>query len=582
MYNSINPINITYRNPRQANPLNNQEGQNAEQTPVSYEQGSRGNNREFPNGTKVAIDYTKNTVNISQIVADFKSTVIAIGAPDDISDEVNSYLSLVERESKKQNPSREIIFSNLINASKISDKYIHQELSKKNGNAPKNVVEGWIDALFKQKVDLKADPTQINPDFQLDIPERKKPASAQIQDAQPENLVKQDVFESSKQAENSDFKTQIREIQPFAREIPKQDTLEIPAADDTPYVSDTQYVQQISNQPKSINNNDDTIEFKTIGPAQNIQISQIEQPEPQTVQLVENYTEGEDFEAPEVNSLDEVLNEEIAISQPIQLIETSKPQKPQYVSSEHDRVLSKSLKEAKTFLTLDDDPASALETLNDALGEANEDTNPNLRAALHFERGKIFDDYDYVNYALRDFYEATKCEDNNLKSQAHLKMARIYDDYVDFEPALEHYQDAVGYSGEASNIRAQTKILTEMSSMFADRYDAESTRMLADLSIDAAYESGDAFLISKTYTQAGRNYEYLGEDFAALDSYKNAVKALNGAVEDIETYELCAQSYEDAAGVMDRLGNITKAENLLSKARLYRQRAQLAQMAEAV
>ena len=130
MYNLITPINITYRNPRQGYGSQTSEAQNQEQPAVSYEQGSRGGERQFPNGAKVAIDYTKNTINISQIVTDFKSTVLAINAPDDISQEVNSYLSLVEKESHKQNPSREIIVSNLKNASKISDEYIAKSLNK--------------------------------------------------------------------------------------------------------------------------------------------------------------------------------------------------------------------------------------------------------------------------------------------------------------------------------------------------------------------------------------------------------------------------------------------------------------------
>ena len=541
MYNSIHPINITYRNPRQSGSLSNPDAQNYEQTPVSYENGSNGNdNRQFPNGTKVAIDYTKNTVNISQIVTDFKSTVIAIGAPDDISDEVNSYLSLVEKESQKANPSREIIFSNLINASKISDAYIHQELSKKNGNAPKNVVEGWIDALFKQKVELKADATHINPDFQLDIPDKKR--AKQPQQTQKEPASNQDEFQKA---------------QPFAREIPKEDALHsMPESDtvldikpESVFDEQAQVEQQTSFiHPQKIKN-DDTIEFRVIEPANTqIQTQDIQPQDPE----------------------------------PALTEEQSRQNKPIYISSEYDRVLSGALKDAKTYLTLDDDPALALETLNNALGEANSETNENLRAALHFERGKIFDDYDYVNYALRDYYEATKCNDDNLKSQAHLRMARIYDDYVDFEPALDHYQDAVAYSGEASNLRAQAKILTEMSSMFADRYDLDSTQMLADLSLDAARETGDMMLLSKTYSTAGRNYEYLGEDFAALDSYKNATKAISALDDDYETCKMRAQYYEDAANIMDRLGNVAKSENLLSKARLYRQRAQLGQLSEAV
>lgn len=575
MYNSIHPINITYRNLKQSSPLSGSDEQNKEQAPVSYQNGSSGNNREFPNGTKVAIDYTKNTVNISQIVTDFKSTVIAIGAPEDISQEVNSYLSLVERESKKANPSRDIIYSNLINASKISDNYIYQELSKKKGNAPKNVVEGWIDALFKQKVDLKADPTQINPDYQLDIPNKKQVKTAvnetpsQIQEEQPSA----DVTNQTPLAQVLPDDEQTYEPQIFARQISPQDTLdtyesaELPTQDDT-QTSDLSYYKS--------EDSDDTISFKTIDlpDAQNIPVQEVSVEQPHTLANTDT--------APD---LDEVLNEEVNIAEPQVLHFVSNTKKPigvKYITNEHDRVLSGALKEAKGYLTIDDDPALALETLNDALGEANSDTNKNLRAALHFERGKIFDDYDYVSYALRDYYEATKTQDNNLKSQAHLKMARIYDDYVDFEPAVEHYQSALGYSGEASNTRAQTKILTEMATMFAQRYDLNSAKMLSELSLDAASESQDTLLLSKTYSAAAKNYEYLGEDFAALDCYKNAFKSLSTLEDDSEVYELRAQSYEDAAGVMDRLGNVSKSENLLSKARLYRQRAQLAQMSEAV
>lgn len=575
MYNSIHPINITYRNQRQSSPLSGSDEQNKEQAPVSYQNGSSGNNREFPNGTKVAIDYTKNTVNISQIVTDFKSTVIAIGAPEDISQEVNSYLSLVERESKKANPSRDIIYSNLINASKISDNYIYQELSKKKGNAPKNVVEGWIDALFKQKVDLKADPTQINPDYQLDIPNKKRVKTAanetpsQIQEEQPSA----DVTNQTPSAQVLPDDEQTYEPQIFARQISPQDTLdtyesaELPIQDDT-QTSDLSYYKS--------EDSDDTISFKTIDlpDTQNIPVQEVSVEQPHTLANTDT--------APD---LDEVLNEEVNIAEPQVLHFASNTKKPigvEYITNEHDRVLSGALKEAKGYLTIDDDPALALETLNDALGEANSDTNKNLRAALHFERGKIFDDYDYVSYALRDYYEATKTQDNNLKSQAHLKMARIYDDYVDFEPAVEHYQSALGYSGEASNTRAQTKILTEMATMFAQRYDLNSAKMLSELSLDAASESQDTLLLSKTYSAAAKNYEYLGEDFAALDCYKNAFKSLSTLEDDSEVYELRAQSYEDAAGVMDRLGNVSKSENLLSKARLYRQRAQLAQMSEAV
>ena len=93
----------------------------------------------------------------------------AINAPEDIAGEVNSYLGLVERESKKENPSREIILSNLRNASKISDRFIEDSLKK-----PSTVVEDWVNALFLQHVELKSDPSFVNEAFRVQIPENKK------------------------------------------------------------------------------------------------------------------------------------------------------------------------------------------------------------------------------------------------------------------------------------------------------------------------------------------------------------------------------------------------------------------------
>lgn len=544
MYNSINPINITYRNPKQGYASQTQDAQNQEQQPVSYENGSNGN-RHFPNGAKVAIDYTKNTINISQIVTDFKSTILAINAPDDISQEVGSYLSLVEKESQKANPSRDIIVSNLKNASRISDEYIAKSLNK-----PSRVVEGWIDALFMQNIELKSDPTHINPDFQLDIPDKKR---TKPQEAIPQNQENtQDVFE---------------QVQPFEKEV-EQSAQE-------PF----EQVQEPAVEKAQMPETADIVKNETEVLAQPVLESITDsdfEPEAPAIDAIEP-----EVEEPVKEFLIQTEQEEQVVNFPTEQ-EIKKTQKPKYITSEHDRVISKSLKEAKTLLTLEDDPAAALETLNDALGEITPETNKNLRAALHFERGKIFDDYDYVNYALRDFYEATKCDDNNLKLLAHVKMARIYDDYVEFEPAIEHYQDAVGFGGEADNLRAQTKILSEMASVYADRYDFDNTQMLSNLSIEAAKESNDPILLSQAYSNAGRNYEYIGEDFAALDSYKNAVKAIETYGEDVDLFEMRAQNYEDAANVMDRLGNVAKAENLLSKARLYRQRILLEQMSEAV
>lgn len=139
----------------------NQSRQN-EQTTNNYQRN------EFPNGQKVTIDYSKPTVNIAQIITDFKNTTSAIGASDEVTNEVQSYLKLIETQSEKANPNKQIIQSNLKNASQVLDAYITETLNK-----PSKVVEKWIDALFSQSIDYKSDPTAINPEFQVQLPEKK-------------------------------------------------------------------------------------------------------------------------------------------------------------------------------------------------------------------------------------------------------------------------------------------------------------------------------------------------------------------------------------------------------------------------
>lgn len=103
-------------------------------------------------GNKQTVDYLNGKVNISKIVVDFKNTLKAIGASQEVNEEVETYLKLVELQSVKENPSEKIIKSNLLNASVVLDGYITETLKK-----PSTVVKNWIDALLLQKVEYKSD-----------------------------------------------------------------------------------------------------------------------------------------------------------------------------------------------------------------------------------------------------------------------------------------------------------------------------------------------------------------------------------------------------------------------------------------
>ncbi len=118
------------------------------------------------------------SINIAQILKDFRNTAIAIGTPDDLKEEVYGYLELVEKQVTKDNPNKKLVKSNLTNASTILDGYISKTLDKDS-----KVVENWVDALFMQDVDFNYNEEDINPQYLVKFPEgstveNKKPVEA--------------------------------------------------------------------------------------------------------------------------------------------------------------------------------------------------------------------------------------------------------------------------------------------------------------------------------------------------------------------------------------------------------------------
>jgi hypothetical protein len=111
-------------------------------------------------------------INVSQIINDFRSTSNAVGAPDDISKEVNTYLDLIQTQAEKDIPNSKLIQSNLKNASQVLDGYISKTL-----NTQSNVVENWVDALFMQNIDYKANPNNVNENLKLHLENEEKQAA---------------------------------------------------------------------------------------------------------------------------------------------------------------------------------------------------------------------------------------------------------------------------------------------------------------------------------------------------------------------------------------------------------------------
>ncbi len=493
MYNSIYPININYRKHNQFNSPK-PDAENPDTSVVSEESKKQNT---FPNGAKVAIDYTKGQINISQVLMDFRNTILAINAPDDVRQEVSDYLNLVEKESHKENPSRDIIIANLKNASKISDAFITKSLKKTS-----NVVEGWIDALFLQKINLKADPDEINPDFLLEFPQSAK---EKIEKEKPSSFV----------------------LTPSG----KTDTVSIKN-------SSVSAIDVDDNLP-------DIAETSTANDFQVINDEDIE---------IEN-----EFEIDEEHDLNS--SQAVSPSPYAPLSDADIKARELYIS-------------AKNMPQTNQGDTDALNFLNEALGilSDSDSSNENIKAAIHFERGKIFDDYDYVDFALKDYWQATKAQELNLKSQAFFRSASIYDEFGEFSPALNNYLSAVAYSGEAENPNIQSKALSSIAGLYAKQFDSESTAEYSELAIDVAVDSNNENLIANTYSNSAQNFQYIGDNEKALNGYKNALKIFSNTQ---ESYEQIAYNYEQASLVMAKLGNQAKARKLQAKANLYYQKAQL-------
>lgn len=182
MFNALNPIKTTY-NPN-ANFIKKKEDEEQSSHAQEQEQQqsvqTRATNPDAPKFSVVpqpaqpvapvqpAPNPINYGVNIAQIIKDFKGTAQAIGASPELTEEVGAYLTLIEKESKKPEPSPQLIKSNLKNASGLLDAYISETLQK-----PSKVVLNWIEALFLQKVDYNYNTEDVNEQFLVQFPEKQ-------------------------------------------------------------------------------------------------------------------------------------------------------------------------------------------------------------------------------------------------------------------------------------------------------------------------------------------------------------------------------------------------------------------------
>lgn len=106
-----------------------------------------------------------NTVNIAQILKDFRNTMKAIATPQELEQEAEHYLQIVSEHVKTPQPQVNLVQSNLKIAAAILDRYISETLNKES-----KVVQNWLNALFLQRINYSYDESEINPNFLVQFP----------------------------------------------------------------------------------------------------------------------------------------------------------------------------------------------------------------------------------------------------------------------------------------------------------------------------------------------------------------------------------------------------------------------------
>ncbi len=205
----------------------------------------------------------------------------------------------------------------------------------------------------------------------------------------------------------------------------------------------------------------------------------------------------------------------------------------------------------------------ALSAFQASLNFAKSVGDNNAEGMICYEMGQIFDKNDDLENALKFYNQAHNAtNDNNLKAKSYYSMAKIYDDVVYFEPAMEHYFAAISFAGEAENLNAQTKALTQIGDMYAERYDVYKTHEFYGTAKNIALATNDTKTMGSVWSKSGDAMTVLNENVNALQDYKASAQFYENAESPIKM----AKNYEKASQVMLKLGNKNKALSLLEKA----------------
>ncbi len=559
MYNSIYPVNIhyTYKTNENKKKVQSKEEENAnsngglsngnahlteEELKHRYHQNNLNNyaNREAFNlntyqtnnhNNTINIHNRKRSVNIHQIVSDFRKTQIAINAPDDVVYEVNKFLSNVDNESKTQNPQPKVIQNNLKEASKLLDDYISKTLNKDS-----HVVEGWLNALFLQDIDYKHNPYDINETFKLKFPKGSK-----VDEKISKNLdiLYPDKPSSSNNATNvlsNDFNINQQDV-PFENETSSTNLIE-------------------NNKPETLNNvNDNFVETGNkeveINNSNIISLDKKIIPDEKKVTLPKLENENQNIKTQNTKSTNNSRN---------------------YIPT--DETLKSLFTQAK-ILGNAKDYQNALDFYENALNYANEIGDTQMEPIIYYEVAKVYDKTDNINIAIEYYSNAINTSNSNfnIKALSHMALGKIYDDSSLIDASLDHYVAACSYGGESENTKLQSYALLDIGEIYASTYNKDAALNFIETAKNIANDTSDSKTIGKIYSKSAKTYKNFNENLQALKDLKISTmefdKVSNESKNQIENYIMAASILIDLNNGKKAKSLINKALNIANEANLY-------------
>ncbi len=474
-------------------------------------------------------------INISQILLDFKNTIVSIGAPPDVEQKVSEYINLVEVESNKETPRQETIITNLKTASKMLDEYISKTLKK-----PSNVVQDWMDAFLLQKVDYKADASKAD-----------MPASKQIEAEMGQVNPQSRQTAASAVSDYNSYQNQANLKHRNNTQATPKHHVRIPVQQDSQAQAPQSQEEQVQESPKK------ALKFAT--------------PDGKIVQGDKIVGEKAQDGTTKIYSPEEAAQKTFeAQAEPKEIyIEPTASQvqapatEPKKDAISKNSMIQNFYEKAKEYFKKGESE-KALESYRKTLDYAKKANDKNAQAYIIQGLGESYDELNNLSKAAKCFNRVVKTtKDVSLKASGHNSLGEVYDESGKFNLAMDHYFESLALNGEEDNTSKQAQTLNNIGKMHTGRYMSKEAIDFYKLALTMAKQNEpDISTMGNVLNNTATAFEMMNKPQSALKYYQKSLVCSN-KVNDKET---ASRSYEKAADLMMSMNRNQKAQSLYKKA----------------